>query len=184
MSQEPNKPGYIVREFKSEPNYEQRMKEIMDAQAEQNRQEETPAERQAKSAVQSAEQHLERVKTAKYANGQPMYTWEQRREAEADLKEKQANENKVSNEAARARYLGKLEAEKKAQGEARAARETERAKAYEAETKESYRAAWQGLPADFEKAWPSMWQNHLVREAEQTAARGRAEMMGRYGGKF
>ena len=73
-----------------EPAYNKMMQERMAEEAERQRQEETPAERSARTAYESAQSHLEKVKTSTRtdATGRSYnpYTWEDRRQAEEDVK--------------------------------------------------------------------------------------------------
>jgi hypothetical protein len=158
-------------------NYNQRMQEIQAEQAEKNRQEETPAVRSAREAHERAQDRLKLV--TEPGRGYRNYSYEDREEAKKDAAEKEKEYRKVSNDAARELRINKQAAEKKARDDARAAEEAKQAAAYEERTKQSYRLAWKGDDKSFTAAWPGIWQQHLVTEAQEQVNQTRAGLLAR-----
>jgi hypothetical protein len=148
---------------------------------------ELPEERAARLAADSAYKHLDRVKVAKYANGQPMYTWEDRTAAQDDFKEKFDAFNTASGTAARTRYLGKLAADKKAKADAQAAEEAKQQKAAEVNLREQYLTDWKAAGGDqksFDASWESVRAEHYKRQVLERQAANRAAMLKNYSGRF
>ena len=144
-------------------------------------------ERQARHALENAKNHLEQVKTAKYANGQPKYDWSDRTAAQDSFRAAFDAHRIASNDAARQRRLDGMAAEKKTRDNARAAEEAKQQKAVEAKLREQYLADWKatgGSEDSFNSSWPSIRDEHYKRQVFERQAAGRVEMLNRYGGRF
>jgi hypothetical protein len=82
---------------------------------------------------------------------------------------------KAENDFSRKRYLARLDAERKAQEDARKAEQVEYAKKQEASAKAEFGAKYiasGGTPEQLEKAWPDVWAQKLVERASTTQPSG------------
>lgn len=164
--------------------YQDRLQQELQATAAQP-EPETRAERYAREAYESAQKHLERVKTTKDAAGQLRASYQDRHAAEQDLEAKRLEMYKVQNEGARERRLAGLEAEKAAAQKKSDQLDEQRRAEIEATVKNQYLVSYLeagGSPAQFEKNWGEIWQDHLRKEAAKRTSEMEAGMRARFGG--
>ncbi len=120
-------------------------------------QKEAPAERSARTAYESAKAYHEQVNRPYTGN---KYTYEQKRAAAIDLKEKEQAYYASSNQAAKERRLQTHADEKKARDETRAAQEAAQLAENEGRLREAMRARYPGSDANFLKDWPELKRQH------------------------
>lgn len=181
-------------------NYDQRMRELLQQKAEERAQE-TPDPEVAKAqrVLESAqahhanEQHIQATlnQDPRWFHWTPAQQMNVRGQmSDRVFQAKQAVEEaqkavwSAENTAARKRREAKMEAEKAEKQRQREEEEAAQAAQVEAQAKAQFRAAWAGLDADFEQAWPGMWTTEKKRRARAQVEAQQTRMRANYANYF